>query len=230
MITTEEIIKELEKGLKDFKVNPKIQNIGTVEKNTNGVITASGLSQAFMGERVVFEDGTSGVILNLNEDDVSIIVLGNGDSIKEGEKIKRTEELLSINASEDLLGRVVNPLGEALDGKPRIKKGKLMPLERIAAGVVERESVNTPLKTGIKAIDAMFPIGRGQRELIIGDRGLGKTAIAVDTIINQKINNGKIKGEKSLQRPIVCVYVAIGQKQSTIARVIGKLEETSAMD
>ena len=230
MITSEEIIKELENGLKDFDKNPKTQNIGIVEKNTDGVITASGLSQAFMGEKVVFENGIEGLILNLNQDDVSIILLGNGDSIREGDSVKRTRELLSINASDDLLGRVVNPLGFPLDGKSKIKKGKNMPLERIAAGVVDRESVNTPLKTGIKAIDAMFPIGRGQRELIIGDRGLGKTAIAVDTIINQRVNNGKIKGEKSLQREIVCVYVAIGQKQSTIARVVGKLEETGAMD
>lgn len=230
MISSDQIIKELEQGLKDFKVNPKIQNVGTVVKNTDGVIQSSGLSQAFMGEIVTFEGGELGVILNLNEDDVSIILLGEGSKIKEGDKIKRTEDLLSVNASEDLLGRVINPLGQPLDGKPKIKKGSLMPLERIAAGVVQRESVNTPLKTGIKAIDAMFPIGRGQRELIIGDRGLGKTAIALDTIINQRINNGKGKKEKSLKRPIVCIYVAIGQKQSTIARVVGKLEETGAMD
>ena len=230
MITSDQIIKDLEKGLRDFNSDPKVRNVGLVEKNTDAVITASGLSQAFMGERVVIEGETEGVILNLNEDDVSIILLGAGENVKEGDRVERTEELLSINASEDLLGRVVNPLGQPLDGKPKIKKEKLMPLERIAAGVVEREAVNTPLKTGIKAIDAMFPIGRGQRELIIGDRGLGKTTVAVDTIINQRINNGKVKGEKSLQRPIVCVYVAIGQKQSTTARVIGKLEEAGAMD
>lgn len=230
MITTEEIIKELEGGLRDFNKNPRLQNLGKVEKNTDGVIQATGLSQAFMGEIVRFQDGSLGVVLNLDEDYVSIIVLGLGDKIKEGDSIRRTNELLSVNASDDLLGRVVNPLGEPLDGKPKIKKGASMPLERIAAGVVEREAVNTPLKTGIKAIDAMFPIGRGQRELIIGDRGLGKTAIAVDTIINQRINNGKVKGEKSKLAPIICVYVAIGQKQSTIARVVGKLEETDALD
>lgn len=230
MLTSEDIIRELELGLKDFNKNPKLQNVGKVEKNTDGVITASGLSQAFMGERVRFGEDTNGVILDLNEDEVSIIVLGKSDNIKEGNSIRRTGELLSINASESLLGRVVNPLGEPLDGKPRIKKGVNMPLEKIAPGVVEREAVDTPLKTGIKAIDAMFPIGRGQRELIIGDRGLGKTALAVDTIINQRINNGKIKGEKNQQKPVVCIYVAIGQKQSTIARVLGKLEETDALD
>lgn len=220
MITSDQIIKELEEGLKAIDKNPKTQNIGVVEQNTDGVIQASGLSQAFMGERVVFASGTEGVILNLNDDSVSITLLGSSEKIKEGDRVKRTQELLSINVSEDLLGRVVNPQGFPLDGKPKIKKGKNMPLERIAPGVVERESVNTPLKTGIKAIDAMFPIGRGQRELIIGDRGLGKTAIAIDTILNQK----------KAKPPVVCVYVAIGQKRSTIARIIAKLEEEDAMD
>ncbi len=229
MITSDQIISQLEKGIANFNKNPRIANVGRVEKNTDGVITASGLSQAFMGEKVTFENGESGVILNLNEDSVSIILLGSAEGIKEGDSIKRTLDLLSVNTSEDLLGRVVSPLGEPLDGRSKIKKGKNMPLERIAPGVVAREPVNTPLKTGIKAIDAMFPIGRGQRELIIGDRGLGKSQIAVDTIINQKANNGKIKGEKSQQRPIVCIYVAIGQKRSTIARVVAKLEEEDAL-
>src|SRR3989344_4081688 len=218
MISTDQIIKDLETGLKELDKNPKTQNIGIVEQNTDGVITASGLSQAFMGEKVVFSSGTEGVILNLNDDSVSIILFESGEKKKEGDREKRSEELLSINASEDLKGRVINPLGAPLDGKPKIKKGESMPLERIAPGVVERESVNTPLKTGIKAIDAMFPIGRGQRELIIGDRGLGKTAIAIDTILNQK----------NAKPPVVCVYVAIGQKRSTIARIIAKLSEEDA--
>ena len=221
MIDEKNILDELEKNLMAWNNDPRIQNVGVVEKNTDGVITATGLSQASMGERVVFEDGTSGVILNLDEDFVSIILLGKGEIIKEGNKVKRTGEMLSINVSEDLLGRVVSPLGEALDGKSKVKKGTLMPLEKIAPGVVEREPVNTPMKTGIKAIDAMFPIGRGQRELIVGDRGLGKTAIAIDTIINQK--SSKLK-------PVICIYVAIGQKRSTIAQIIGKLEENDAMD
>lgn len=221
MIDEEKILEELEKNLMSWNNDPKIQNVGVVEKNTDGVIIASGLSQASMGERVVFEDGTSGVILNLDEDFVSIILLGKGESIKEGSRVRRTKEMLSINASEELLGRVVNPLGDVLDGKPKVKKGTLMPLEKIAPGVVAREPVNTPIKTGIKAIDAMFPIGRGQRELIIGDRGLGKTAIATDAIINQK---------NSKQKPVICVYVAIGQKRSTIAQIISKLEENDAMD
>ena len=225
MIDEKDIIAQLEKNLTSWSSDPKIQNVGVVERNTDGVITASGLSKATMGEKVLFQNGVAGVVLNLDEDYVSIILLGVGDKIKEGDVVKRTGEMLSINVSEDLLGRVINTLGDPLDGKTKIKKGKLMPLERIAPGVVERKPVDTPLKTGIKAIDAMFPIGRGQRELIIGDRGLGKSAIAVDTIINQKAFRGSGK-----LRPVVCVYVAIGQKKSTIAQIVGKLEENEAID
>lgn len=225
MINDDNILKSLEKNLMSWGNDPKVHNVGVVEKNTDGVIVASGLTKATMGERVEFDNGTNGVVLNLDEDSVSIILLGNGNDIKEGDKVKTTGEMLSVNASEDLLGRVVNALGQPIDGKPQIKKGKLMPLEKIAAGVVERQPVDTPLKTGIKAIDAMFPIGRGQRELIIGDRGLGKTAVAIDTIINQKI----YQKPGSKLRPVICIYVAIGQKRSTIAQVIGKLEENEAM-
>ncbi len=222
MISSDEIIKQLEENLSTFSYNSKTKNIGIVEKNIDGVIVASGLSKASMSEIVRFEDGTLGVILNLDEDNVSIILLGEGEDIKEGDQVRATGRILEVNASDDLLGRVVNPLGEPLDGKPKIKKGKQMPLEKIAPGVVEREPVNTPLKTGIKAIDSMIPIGRGQRELIIGDRGLGKTAIAIDTIINQK-------QDKSHKR-VICVYVAIGQKESNVAQLIGKLTEKNAMD
>lgn len=223
MIKSDEIIDKLEKKLMTFSTDKKTQNIGSVQKNTDGVIIASGLSQAQMGEIVSFSVGETGVILNLDEDTVSIILLGNGDAIKEGDTVKTTGQLLIINVSDEYLGRVVNPLGVALDGKAKIKKGKDMPLERIAAGVVEREPVDTPLKTGIKAIDAMVPIGRGQRELIIGDRGLGKTAVAIDTIINQKQSG---KGKKQ----VVCIYVAVGQKQSTVAQVISKLRDEGALD
>lgn len=222
MINSEDIIKQLEENLSTFSYNSKTKNVGVVEKNTDGVVITSGLSKASMGEIVKFEDGTSGVILNLDEDTVSIILLGEGENIKEGDAVRSTGRILEINASEDLLGRVINPLGEPLDGKPKIKKGKNMPLEKIAAGVVEREPVNTPLKTGIKAIDSMTPIGRGQRELIIGDRGLGKTAIAIDTIINQK--------QDKTHKKVVCIYVAIGQKQSTVAQIINKLSEKNALD
>ena len=225
MDTTEKIIEQLEKKLASFSIDGTSKNIGFVEKNTDGVIVASGLSQAMMGELVAFDNGAKGVILNLDEDNVSIILLEKADIIKEGDSVKTTGRLLSIEVSEELLGRVINPLGVSLDKKPQIKKGKFMPLEKIAAGVIEREPVNTPLKTGIKAIDAMIPIGRGQRELIIGDRGIGKTAIAIDTIINQKLTHTDKK-----QKPVFCVYVAIGQKQSTIAQVIEKLKEAGALD
>jgi F-type H+/Na+-transporting ATPase subunit alpha len=221
MIDNAAIIENLEKRLSTFSTNPKTQNVGVIEKNTDGVVSASGLSKAFMGEIIEFEEGSRGVILNLDEDQASIILFNNGQTIQEGMSAKTTGQGLTIKASDELLGRVVNPLGIPLDGKPEIKKGKEMPLERIAAGVVERKGVDTPLKTGIKSIDAMFPIGRGQRELIIGDRGLGKTAIAVDAIINQR-EQGRLK-------PVVCIYVAIGQKQSTVARVIDKLKQENAI-
>lgn len=224
MQNSEDIIKQLEKRLANFSNGASSKNVGIVEKNTDGVIVASGLSKVMMGELVAFETGAKGVVLNLDEDSVSIILLDKASDIKEGDSVKTTGVLLSIEASEELLGRVVNPLGMPLDGKPKIKKGKTIPLERIAAGVVQREPVNTPLKTGIKAIDAMIPIGRGQRELIIGDRGIGKTAVAIDTIINQK--QAKQKGQKQ----VFCIYVAIGQKQSTVAQVIEKLKETGALE
>lgn len=221
MIKSDDIIKQLENKLRDFSTDVKAQNVGTVEKNNDGVITVSGLSQAAMGEMVIVGK-IEGVVFNLDEDYVSIILLENGNDIKEGDVVKRTEKLLSVEASEELLGRVINPMGISLDGKSAIKKGKTMPLERIAAGVVERQPVDTPMKTGIKAIDAMIPIGRGQRELIIGDRGLGKTAIAIDTIINQR---GQKKSEQ-----VICIYVAIGQKQSTVAQLIERLREEKAME
>jgi F-type H+-transporting ATPase subunit alpha len=223
MIDAKNIIKQLEERSRGVSFDTKVENVGIVEKNRDGVITASGLSKAVMGERVVFENGSSGLVLDLNEDTVAIILLDEATDIKEGQTVKITGELLGITVSEAMLGRVVNPLGMPLDGKPTIKQGTLMPLERIAAGVVEREPVDTPLKTGIKAIDAMIPVGRGQRELIIGDRGIGKTAVAIDTIINQK---NVLKGEKR----VLSVYVAIGQKQSTIAQIIGRLKDEGAME
>ncbi len=226
MISQNDIIAQLEKRLHTFSGDVKKENIGIVEKNNDGVIVASGLSEAFIGEKVTFPHNASGVVFNLDEDSVSIILLSEGTDIREGDKVLRTETLLSVIASEELLGRVINPVGEPLDGKPRVKKGKDMPLERIAAGVVERQPVDTPIKTGIKAIDSMIPIGRGQRELIIGDRGLGKTAIAIDAIINQsKI----LKDKKSAkEKPVICIYVAIGQKQSAVAQIIAKLKEEDA--
>jgi len=223
MIDNKTIIENLEKKLSTFTEDPKTQNVGRVEKNTDGVIIASGLTKAQMGEMIDFQDGSTGFILNLDEDNASIILLSGGQNVKEGDVVKTTGKNLTVFASDELLGRVISPLGKPLDGKPGAKKGKEMPLERIAAGVVEREPVDTPMKTGIKSIDAMFPIGRGQRQLIIGDRGLGKTAIAIDTIINQ---SKPLKGHK----PVICIYVAIGQKQSSVAQVVDKLKSEGAME
>jgi F-type H+/Na+-transporting ATPase subunit alpha len=218
MINDSKIIETLEKKLMTFGEDVKTQNVGTVIKNTDGVVVASGLSRATMGEKVTFKDGNAGTILNLDEDNVSIILLGEATNIREGDIVESTGEMLSIKVSEELLGRIIDPLGNPLDDKPKVKKGKDMPLEKIASGVVDREPVSAPLKTGIKAIDSMIPIGRGQRELIIGDRQTGKTAIAIDTIINQKFN----------KKPVICIYVAIGQKRSTIAQVIDRLNSEGA--
>lgn len=223
MIDPEDIIKQLENKLRAYPGDIKELNVGTVEKFYDGVTRLSGLSKAMMGELIDFSNGSKGVVLDLDEDYVSVILLDRATDLKEGDKAQTTGRLLSILLNDEILGRIVNPLGIPLDGKPQIKKGSIMPLERIAAGVIEREPVDTPLKTGIKAIDAMIPIGRGQRELIIGDRGLGKTAIAIDTILNQKNN------KKGLKR-VICVYVAIGQKQSTVAQIIGKLKDENAID
>lgn len=228
MLTSDEIIKQLETKLHTFNDGGKVQNVGVVEKNNDGIIAVSGLSEVEMGELVTFANNVRGVVLNLDEDTVSVILLDEGQNIREGDSVKRSGQLLSIPASEELLGRVIGPLGTPLDGRPEIKNGKIMPLERIAAGVVERQPVDTPLKTGIKAIDAMIPIGRGQRELIIGDRGLGKTAIAIDTIINQK-QVGQ-KGKADTKKQVYCIYVAIGQKESSVAQIVNRLKEEGAMD
>lgn len=224
----DDIIKKLEKKLMDVSGSAKEQNIGRVETIGDSIIVASGLSKAVMGEEVLFAHGTRGMILNLDEDSVSIVLLGKSSDLKEGDIVKTTGNILTITASEALLGRVVNPIGVPLDAEPVIKKGTPMLLEKIAAGVIDRQPVDAPLKTGIKVIDAIIPIGRGQRELIIGDRGLGKTAIAIDTIINQK--EGNDLAEKGKGKRVVCIYVAIGQKNSTVAQVVDKLKETGAMD
>jgi len=219
MINDNKIIGNLEKLLMTYGQDVKTQNIGAVIRNSDGVIIASGLSNAMIGEKIVFKNGNAGPVLNLDEENVSILPLGDTTDIREGDIVESTGETFSIKVSEELLGRVINPLGDPLDNKAKIKKGKDMPLEKIAAGVVDREPVSSPLKTGIKSIDSMFPIGRGQRELIIGDRQTGKTAIAIDTIINQKFN----------KNPVICIYVAIGQKRSTIAQVVDRLTTEGAM-
>jgi len=226
-VSADEVIKQLEQRLHTFSGTTGAENVGTVEKFYDGVATISGLSKAKMGELIEFSNKSTGVVLNLDEDYVSVILLDRATDLKEGDTAKTTGRLLSIKVNEELLGRVVNPLGLPLDGKPAVRNGTDMPLERIAAGVIERQPVDTPLKTGIKAVDAMIPIGRGQRELIIGDRGLGKTAVAIDTILNQK---SFAKAQDKHEKRVICVYVAIGQKQSTVAQIVGKLKDEGAMD
>lgn len=219
----DELIKQIEKRLSTVHIDPKMENVGIVDSVGDGIIQATGLSRVGFGEEVEFQNGVRGLSFNLNEDFTSIILLSDTNEIREGDTIKTTGRILGINGNDELIGRVLDPLQNPLDGKRLSNKGDLYPLEKIAPGVIDRQPVDTPLKTGIKAIDSMTPIGRGQRELIIGDRNTGKTAIAIDTIINQK------KKDLGLKR-VICIYCAIGQKRSNIARIIGKLTEEGAMD
>jgi len=222
--STDEILSQLQKKLNSFNFEPGLSNVGTVEQLGDGVATVSGLSKVAMGEIVEFEDGSLGFAFNLDEDSVSVILLSSQSGVTFGSQVRKTGNFLNIGATEALLGRVINPLGEPLDGKPKAKAAKMMPLERIASGVVLRKSVDTPLFTGIKSIDSMIPIGRGQRELIIGDRSTGKTSIALDAIINQKIDKG------SRRKKVFCIYVAIGQKQGNVAQIADILSEKGVMD
>ncbi|HOU27695.1 MAG TPA: F0F1 ATP synthase subunit alpha, partial [Paludibacteraceae bacterium] len=223
-IKASEVSNLLQMELEGFSDKLKFEETGKVLQISDGVARVFGLTKVQSNELVLFENGTKGVVLNLEEDNVGIVLLGSTRGIKEGDTVQRTGNIASILAGEGLLGRVVNTLGEPIDGKGEIK-GELfeMPLERKAPGVIFRQPVNEPLQTGIKAIDAMIPIGRGQRELIIGDRQTGKTEIAIDTIINQRSNF--LAGD-----PIYCIYVGIGQKGSTIAGIVKTLEEYGAMD
>lgn len=220
---TEDLIREIEKELEKFEVAPLVSNIGYVESVGDGIVKANGLSRAGFGEEVEFENGEKGLVLNLDEDYVSILLLSTTEKIKERMEIKTTGRILGARVSEKLLGRVIDPLGNPLDGKDLKVDGEFYPLDRIAPGVIDRQPVDTPLKTGIKAIDSMTPIGRGQRELIIGDRNTGKTAIVIDTIINQK------KRDLSLPQ-VICIYCPIGQKGVNVARTVSKLEDEGAMD
>lgn len=222
-IKPDEISAILREQLTNFDVSADLEEVGTVLQVGDGIARVYGLNQVRQGELVEFENGVKAITLNLEEDNVGVVIMGEYSNIREGAKVKRTGQIASIRVGEGLVGRVVNTLGEPIDGKGPIT-GELyeMPLERKAPGVVFREPVKEPLQTGIKAIDAMIPIGRGQRELVIGDRGTGKTAICVDTIINQK--EFYEAGE-----PVYCIYVAIGQKASTIAGVMRTLEEHGAM-
>jgi len=223
-IKPDEISAILKQQLAGVSSATELEEIGTVLQVGDGIARIYGLTGVQAGELVEFESGVQAIALNLEEDNVGVVLLGEGDGIREGSKVKRTNKIASINVGEGFVGRVVNPLGEPIDGKGPIG-GDLydMPLERKAPGVIYRQPVSEPLQTGVKAIDAMIPIGRGQRELIIGDRQTGKTAIAIDTILNQK--EFYDRGE-----PVFCIYVASGQKASTVAQVAKALEENGAMD
>ena len=219
-----EVSAILRQQLAGFKSEEELEEVGTVLQVGDGIARIYGLSGVKSGELIEFENGLKGIVLNLEEDNVGAVLLGNSTNIKEGDVVKRTGTIASVQVSEKMLGRVVNTLGEPIDGRGDIEGEKMeMPLERKAPGVIFRQPVNEPLQTGIKAIDAMIPIGRGQRELIIGDRQTGKTAIAIDTIINQK--EFYDKGE-----PVFCIYVAVGQKGSTVANIEKTLTEAGAMD
>ncbi len=214
----DEIIKQIEEKIDSFQADIDVNEFGIVQSVGDGIVRTSGLNHCQASEMIEFESGATGVALNLEEDTVGIVVLDDYRSIREGDKARRTGKILSIPVGDAILGRVVDPLARPLDGKGEILTDKQQLIERVAPGVMTREPVSVPLETGIKVIDALVPIGRGQRELIIGDRQTGKTAIAIDTIINQKG-----KGVK-------CVYVAVGQKRSKVMRVVKKLEEAGAMD
>ncbi|HTS43421.1 MAG TPA: F0F1 ATP synthase subunit alpha [Puia sp.] len=223
-IKSDEISAILRQQLSNFNVSSELEEVGTILQVGDGIARVYGLNNVGSGELVEFENGVRAIALNLEEDNVGVVLMGESGDIKEGAKVRRTGKIASINVGEGMLGRVVNTLGQPIDGKGPLAGEKFeMPLERKAPGVIFREPVKEPLQTGIKAIDAMIPIGRGQRELIIGDRQTGKTAIAVDTIINQKefYKSGK---------PVYCIYVAIGQKSSTIAGVMKTLLDNGAMD
>ena len=230
------IIEKIKKEIEGFTPSTSTEKVGRVIRVGDGVAEIEGLDEALMSEMVLFDDSTDasleeameqddalyGLVLNLEEDSVKVVILGNDARVQEGMLVRSTGRVLSIPVGEALLGRVVNTLAEPVDGKGAIKAKTVLPIEREAYGVIDRQSVNTPLHTGIKAIDAMVPIGRGQRELIIGDRSTGKTTIAIDTILNQK-------NEPVEKRPI-CIYVAIGQKESKTARIVAQLEEAGALE
>jgi F-type H+-transporting ATPase subunit alpha len=220
----EEIIQKIEKELHSAQTNPELVNFGVVESIGDEIVKVSGLSNAGYYEEIEFDDGSVGFVLNIDEDFVSIVLIKNTGRVSRGMKVKSMGKVLNVPVSDKLIGRVVNTLGESIDGNElKHANPSYYPVEKIAPGIIERSSVDTPLKTGIKAIDAMTPIGRGQRELIIGDRGTGKTAIAIDTIINQK------KLDMGLKR-VICIYCSIGQKQSNLASLVAKLKEEGAMD
>ena len=217
-IKAEEISKIIRDQIGSYAVDVDVAEVGTVVSIGDGIARVHGIERTMAGEMIEFPHGVFGIALNLEEDSVGAVLLGEYREIKEGDPVKRTGRIISVPVGEELLGRVVNALGQPIDGKGPIATKQFSPIERIAPGVVDRQPVREPVQTGLKAIDSMIPIGRGQRELIIGDRQTGKTAIAIDTIINQKGHD------------VICIYNAIGQKTSTIAQVVKTLEEAGAME
>ena len=225
------LLEQLEAEIKGLKTSVAKSNVGVVREIGDGVAKIEGLSDVMLNELIEFPGGLYGLALNLEETDVGALLLGEGADVREGDEVRTTGRLLEVPVGKCLLGRVVSALGEPLDGKGEIKNEVFYPVDKIAPGILPRQSVSVPVQTGILAIDAMIPIGRGQRELIIGDRATGKTTVAIDTIISQAKQNraaeeGKLKGHK----PLYCIYVAIGQKRSNVARTVAILEEAGAMD
>ncbi|MDP2642337.1 MAG: F0F1 ATP synthase subunit alpha [Candidatus Peregrinibacteria bacterium] len=218
MEVKDQILSSLKEQIEKFHSSAKVEKVGYVTEVGDGIARISGLSDAKSQEMLQFANGQVGVALNLEEDSVGVIILGEDEGIKEGDEVRTTGKILSVPVGEALIGRVVDSLGMAQDGKGEIKTDKFYPIEKVAPRVIKRKSVDVPLQTGIKAIDSMIPIGRGQRELIIGDRQTGKTAIAIDAIINQK------------GQDVICIYVAIGQKDSKVAKIVAELEKNGAMD
>ena len=222
-VRPDEVSAIIRQQLSGFKSEAELEEVGTVLQVGDGIARVYGLTKVQSGELVEFESGLQGIVLNLEEDNVGVVTLGSSADVKEGDTVKRTKKIASIKVGEGMLGRVVNTMGEPIDGKgPILGETYEMPIERKAPGVIYRQPVNEPLQTGIKAIDAMIPIGRGQRELVIGDRQTGKSAVCIDTIINQK-------EFYEAGTPVYCIYVACGQKASTVANVVRTLEENGAM-
>ena len=217
-INASEISALIKEQIKSYRHKVDSNDVGTVISVGDGIATVYGLEKAMLGELLLFPNQVYGMVMNLESDSVGVVLLGNDQLVKEGDIVKRTKEVMEVPVGESLLGRVVNSLGQPIDGLGEIKTTRTRPIEVIAPGVIKRKSVDTPLETGITMIDAMTPIGRGQRELIIGDRQTGKTAIAIDTILNQK------------DKGVICIYVAIGQKNSTVAQIVDKLKRLKAMD
>ena len=217
-IQPDEIMSIIQDRIENFDLDIDISETGKVISVADGVANVYGLTEVMSSEIVEFEGGQKGLTINLAETSVGVVLLSGATDIKEGDTVKRTHQLLEVGVGDSLLGRVINALGEPIDGKGKVETTQKSPIERKAPGIMERKSVHEPLHTGIKVLDALVPIGRGQRELVIGDRQTGKTAIAIDTIINQKDQN------------CICIYVAIGQKESSVANVVRRLEEYGAMD